>query len=179
MPGAWDGFEIAVRAILGQQVSVKAANTLAGRLVRAYGQPLQTASADELVYLFPCPDRLAEADFSDIGLMPQRAEAIRGLARAVRAGHLAFGTAVGLEEAIACLTALPGVGTWTAHYIAMRALGEPDAFPAGDLALRRAAAENKGEMLTETQLRQQAEPWRPWRAYAAMCLWRQLGVPAG
>jgi AraC family transcriptional regulator of adaptative response / DNA-3-methyladenine glycosylase II len=176
IPGAWDGFEIAVRAIVGQQVSVKAANTLAGRLVKAYGQPLQTAGDDELAYLFPCPDRLADADFSATGLMPQRAEAIRGLARAVRDGHLAFGTAVGLEEAIACLTALPGVGAWTAHYIAMRALGEPDAFPSGDLALRRAAAEKKGNMLTEAQLRERAEPWRPWRAYAAMYLWQHYAT---
>jgi AraC family transcriptional regulator of adaptative response / DNA-3-methyladenine glycosylase II len=176
IPGAWDGFEIAVRAILGQQVSVKAANTLAGRLVTAYGQPLQKVGDDELVYLFPCPDRLAEADFSDIGLMYQRAEAIRGLARAVRDGHLTFGTAVGLEEAIACLIALPGVGDWTAHYIAMRALGEPDAFPSGDVALRRAAAESKGNMLTEAQLRQRAEQWRPWRAYAAMYLWQHYAT---
>ena len=176
IPGAWDGFEMAVRAILGQQISVKAANTLAGRLVKAYGQPLQTAAEAELAYLFPCPERLADADLSDIGLMPQRAETIRGLARAVRDGQLTFGTAVGLEEAIERLTALAGVGAWTAHYIAMRALGEPDAFPAGDLGLRRAAAENKGGMLTEAQLRQWAEPWRPWRAYAAMYLWRHDGA---
>ncbi len=176
IPGAWDGFEIAVRAILGQQVSVKAANTLAGRLVKVYGEPIQTVAEAELAYLFPCPERLANADLSDIGLMPQRAEAIRGLARAVRDGNLAFGTAVGLEEAIERLTTLVGVGAWTAHYIAMRALGEPDAFPAGDLGLRRAAAENKGEMLTEAQLRQWAEPWRPWRAYAAMYLWRHYGA---
>lgn len=172
IPGAWDGFEIAVRAILGQQISVKAANTLAGRLVKAYGRPIQTVDGDEPAYLFPCPNRLAEADFSNIGLMPQRAKAIRELARAVSDGHLTFETVVGLEEAIARLTALPGVGTWTAHYIAMRALGEPDAFPTGDLALRRAAAQTKGELLTEAQLRQRAEPWRPWRAYAAMYLWR-------
>jgi AraC family transcriptional regulator of adaptative response / DNA-3-methyladenine glycosylase II len=173
LPGAWDGFEMAVRAIVGQQVSLKAANTLTGRLVRAYGEPLRTAAEAELAYVFPGPERLADADLSDIGLMPRRAEAIRALARAVRDGALTFGTAVGLEEAIERLTALPGVGTWTAHYIAMRALGEPDAFPAGDLVLRRAAAENKGERLAEAQLWRRAEPWRPWRAYAAMYLWRQ------
>jgi AraC family transcriptional regulator of adaptative response / DNA-3-methyladenine glycosylase II len=172
LPGAWDGFELAVRAILGQQVSLKAANTLAGRLVKAYGEPLQTVAEAELAYLFPCPERLVDANLADIGLMPRRAEAIRELARAVKDGTLAFGTAVGLEEAIERLTALPGVGAWTAHYIAMRALGEPDAFPAGDLGLRRAAAENKGELLTEAQLWRRAEPWRPWRAYAAMVLWR-------
>jgi AraC family transcriptional regulator of adaptative response / DNA-3-methyladenine glycosylase II len=172
VPGAWDGFEIAVRAILGQQVSIKAANTLAGRLVKMYGEPLQTAGDDELGYLFPRPERLTEAALSDIGLMPRRAEAIRALARAVRDGELVFDTAVGLEDAIERLTALPGLGPWTAHYIAMRALSDPDAFPAGDLGLRRAAAETKAAMLTEPQLRQRAEAWRPWRAYAAMYLWQ-------
>jgi AraC family transcriptional regulator of adaptative response / DNA-3-methyladenine glycosylase II len=171
VPGAWDGFEMAVRAILGQQVSIKAANTLAGRLVKTVGERLQTAGHDELAYLFPGPERLAEATLSDIGLMPRRAEAIRALAKAVRDGELDFGTAIGLEEAIARLTALPGLGPWTAHYIAMRALSEPDAFPAGDLGLRRAAAATKAAMLTAPQLRQRAEAWRPWRAYAAMVLW--------
>jgi AraC family transcriptional regulator of adaptative response / DNA-3-methyladenine glycosylase II len=173
VPGAWDGFEVAVRAILGQQVSVKAANTLAGRLVKTYGEPLQTAENDQLVYLFPRPERLAEARLSDIGLMPGRAEAIRALAGAVRDGELDFSTAIGLEEAVERLTDLPGIGPWTAHYIAMRALSEPDAFPAGDLGLRRAAAETKGTILTESQLQQRAEAWRPWRAYAAMYLWRR------
>jgi len=172
VPGAWDGFEVAVRAILGQQVSVKAANTLAGRLVKMYGEPLQASEDDRLAYLFPRPERLAEASLSEIGLMPGRAEAIRALARAVRNGELDFSPAIGLEEAVAHLTVLPGIGPWTAHYIAMRALNEPDAFPAGDLALRRAAAETKGTILTESQLRQRAEVWRPWRAYVAMYLWQ-------
>ena len=176
IPGAWDGFEIAVRAVLGQQVSVKAANTLAGRLVEAHGEPLQALGDADLAYLFPPPERLAEADLSGIGLMPQRAAAIRGLARAVCDGELAFGTAVGLDEAIERLTGLAGVGPWTAHYIALRALGEPDAFPAGDLGLRKAAAQDKTGMLTEAQLRRRAEPWRPWRAYGAMYLWQDYAA---
>ena len=173
VPGAWDGFEVAVRAILGQQVSLKAANTLAGRLVKLYGEPLQTIRDDRLAYLFPRPERLAEASLSDIGLTPGRVEAIRALARAVRDGELDFNTAIGLQEAVVRLTDLPGIGPWTAHYIALRALSEPDAFPAGDLALRRAAAETKGSILTESQLRGRAEAWRPWRAYAAMYLWQR------
>ena len=173
VPGAWDGFEVAVRAILGQQVSVKTANTLAGRLVKKYGESLQTVENDQLAYLFPRPERLADASLSDIGLTPGRVEAIRTLARAVSDGELDFSTAIGLEEAVARLTDLPGVGPWTAQYIAMRALSEPDAFPAGDLALRRGAAETKGSILTEPQLRGRAEAWRPWRAYAAMYLWRR------
>jgi len=172
VPGAWDGFEVAVRAILGQQVSVKAANTLAGRLVKRYGEPLQTSADDRLAYLFPRPERLAEASLSTIGLTPGRIEAIRALARAVRDSELDFGTTLGLEEALARLTDMPGIGPWTAQYIAMRALSEPDAFPAGDLALRRAAAGPEGGTLTESQLRQRAEAWRPWRAYAAMYLWQ-------
>jgi len=173
VPGAWNGFEVAIRAILGQQVSVKAANTLAGRLVKAYGEPLQTSGDDRLAYLFPRPERLAEASLSGVGLTPGRVEAIQALARAVRDGKLDFSTAIGLEQAVARLTDLPGIGPWTAHYIAMRSLSEPDAFPAGDLALRRAAAETKGVALTESQLRGRAEAWRPWRAYAAMYLWQR------
>ena len=175
LPGAWDGFELVVRAILGQQVSIKAANTLAGRLVKTYGEAFQAAEDDELGYLFPTPERLAEAPMAGIGLMPQRAEAVRGLARAVLNGELSFGTATGLDELIESLTALPGIGQWTAQYIAMRAFSEPDAFPAGDLGLLRAAAEIEGATLSETQLQQRAEAWRPWRAYAAMVLWKQYG----
>jgi AraC family transcriptional regulator of adaptative response / DNA-3-methyladenine glycosylase II len=172
VPGAWDGFEVAVRAILGQQVNVETATTLAGRLVETYGQAIPTAIEDEPAYLFPRPDRLANASLAEIGVMPKPAEAIRALAGAVGAGDSVFGTAVGLEAAIERLTALPGVGPWTAHYIAMRALGEPDAFPAGDLGLCRAAAETQAGILIESQLQQQAQAWRPWRAYAAMYLWR-------
>jgi AraC family transcriptional regulator of adaptative response / DNA-3-methyladenine glycosylase II len=172
VPGAWDGFEIAVRAILGQQVSLETATMLAGRLVKTYGQPIQPATQDEPARLFPHPERLSTADLAEIGVMPGQAEAIRGLAEAVRSGDLVLGTAVGLEAALERLTALPGVGPGTAHYIAMRALGEPDAFPAGELGLCRAAAGT----LTETQLQQQAQTWRPWRAYAAMYLWRHDGA---
>jgi AraC family transcriptional regulator of adaptative response / DNA-3-methyladenine glycosylase II len=161
---------------LGQQISIKAANTLAGRLVKAYGEPLPGAKNDDLATLFPRPERLADATLSDIGLMPRRAKAIRTLARAVNDGQLFFDTAIGLENSVEQLTALPGIGSWTAHYIAMRALNEPDAFPAGDLALCRAAANSKTMMLTESQLRQRAEIWRPWRAYAAMYLWRHYAT---
>jgi AraC family transcriptional regulator of adaptative response / DNA-3-methyladenine glycosylase II len=176
VPGAWNGFELAIRAILGQQITIQAANTLAGRLVKAYGEPLPDATDDDLATLFPRPESLAEATLADIGLMPRRAEAIRSLAQAVSDGRLLFDTAIGLEQSVEQLTALPGIGPWTAHYIAMRALNEPDAFPAGDLALRRAAANSKTTMLTEAQLRRRAEAWRPWRAYAAMYLWRHYAT---
>jgi AraC family transcriptional regulator of adaptative response / DNA-3-methyladenine glycosylase II len=158
VPGAWDGFELAVRAILGQQVSVAAATTLAGRLVARFGRPLQ-GSRDGLSHLFPTPDALARGDVASIGLPRARAEAIRTLARAVRAGGRPF-------ESIEGMASLTGVGPWTAAYVAMRAGRDPDALPSGDLVLRRAAG-TEGARALEAM----AEAWRPWRAYAAVHLW--------
>ncbi|HSD11797.1 MAG TPA: AlkA N-terminal domain-containing protein [Candidatus Binatia bacterium] len=169
VPGAWDAFEIAVRAILGQQVTVRAATTLAGRLVQRFGRAVE-CSLRGLTHLFPAPQVLADADLDGIGLTRSRAETIRSLARAVAAGTLRFDASRGLEETVARLTALPGIGEWTAHYIAMRAFGEPDAFPAGDLGLRRALANGNGMPSTRTVSRI-AEAWRPWRAYAVVHLW--------
>ena len=177
IPGTWDGFELAVRAILGQQVSVRAANTLAGRLVAAYGEPVPANEDEKLAYLFPTPARLAEAPLAEMGVMPPRAQAIRVLARAVLDGALAFETAAGLEEVLETLTALPGIGPWTANYIAMRAFSEPDAFPAGDLGLRRAAARMDPSLNTAARLRRHADTWRPWRAYAAVQLWLSGSPP--
>ncbi len=176
--GAWAGFEIAVRAILGQQISVKAATTLAGRLAKTYGDSLPNP-ADELTTLFPTAKQLIDADLTTIGVIPKRAEAISVLAGAISRGELTFETATSLDEVVEYLIALPGIGPWTAHYIAMRAFNEPDAFPAGDLILRRAAAPQPGHTLTEAQLRKQAEMWRPWRAYAAMHLWQSYGTVSG
>ena len=168
MPGAWDGFEVAVRAILGQQVSVKGATTLSGRLVASHGQPIE-ADDPHLTRLFPTAERLSEADLGGLGLTGQRMVAIRALARMVDDGELVLGTAVSLDDIIAQLLPLPGIGDWTAHYIAMRVFGEPDAFPAGDLVLRKVVGE--GTAVAAKVMRQMAEPWRPWRAYAAMQLW--------
>jgi AraC family transcriptional regulator of adaptative response / DNA-3-methyladenine glycosylase II len=169
VPGAFDGFESAVRAILGQQVSVEAANTLAGRLVRRFG-----AAAPEpeggLTHVFPAPAALAGADLRQIGIPGARAEALRALARAVAAGEIDFRTRARLEETVARLTRLPGVGPWTAHYAAMRAFGEPDAFPAGDLVLRRSLAAG-GPLPSAREAESLAQRWRPWRAYAALHLW--------
>jgi AraC family transcriptional regulator of adaptative response / DNA-3-methyladenine glycosylase II len=169
VPGAWDGFELAVRAVLGQQVSVKGATTLAGRLVQRFGKPA-TGLGEGLTHVFPPPEALAEADLARIGLPAARAETLRGLARAVATGSLRLDAAQGLDEAIARLVAIPGIGAWTAHYVAMRALGEPDAFPASDLGLRRALARG-GTPLSARELERVAEAWRPWRAYAAVALW--------
>jgi AraC family transcriptional regulator of adaptative response / DNA-3-methyladenine glycosylase II len=171
VPGAWDGFELAVRAVLGQQVSVKGANTLAGRLVTRFGARSRLAAGDaDLHSLFPTPEALATADIAEIGIPRARAEAISALARAIAGGELDLDAPQDLDEAVAQLTAFPGIGEWTAHYIAMRARNEPDAFPATDLGLRRALARN-GRPISGAELRSIAEDWRPWRAYAAMLLW--------
>lgn len=173
VPGAWDPFELAVRAILGQQVSVRGARTLAGRLVARFGRRLPlTPGGNGLSRLFPSPAALASADLSAIGLPRARARAIRSLAGAVRDGRIAFAAPLGLEDFERRLTALPGIGPWTAQYVALRALGEPDAFPAGDIGLRRAV--EKAGALSRAGLPALAERWRPYRAYATMHLWTSV-----
>jgi len=168
VPGCWDGFELAVRAVLGQQVSVSGARTLAGRLVRTFGT--QVSTAPPLTHLFPRADVLAGADVAVIGLTKKRAETIRALARAVSEGRIVFSALANVEEFQSRLGELAGIGNWTAQYIAMRALGDPDAFPAGDLGLLRGAS-----LRSERELARRAEVWRPWRAYAAMHLWQGDG----
>lgn len=167
VPGAWDGLELAVRAILGQQVSVARATALAGKLVARWGAPL-ASPAGALTHAFPSAAALAEAGGAAVaaalGMPRARGAAIAALAYAVADGALPLDGTLGLETLVERLLALPGVGPWTAQYVAMR-LGEPDAFPAGDLGLRRALG------LTERALRARAEAWRPFRAYAAMYLW--------
>ncbi|GAB2576317.1 DNA-3-methyladenine glycosylase 2 family protein [Dyella jejuensis] len=177
LPGSWDGFEVAVRAILGQQVSVAAARTLASRIVQRYGEPLPMPVAPGLERLFPSPAMLADADLRSLGVTSARAESIRGVARAVLDGRVDFRAEQSLDEFVRRWIALPGIGEWTAHYMAMRALSHPDAFPAADLILRRAAAGGE-EALGTRALTTLAEAWRPWRAYAVMHLWRSMSEPA-
>lgn len=173
VPKAWDPFELAVRAIVGQQVSVAGATTVAGRIAERFGAPLANGD-DELHFLFPTAARLADADIASLGMPGKRAQAIKGLAAAVTDGDIVLDGKGGLDETIERLCTLPGIGPWTANYIAMRGLGERDAFPADDLGLQRAAAADGGR-LTATQLAGMAERWRPWRAYAALHLWMSLG----
>ena len=170
VPGAWDPFELAVRALLGQQVSVAAARTLAARLVLRCGTPLPGGPRGSITHLFPTPAAVAGAHLSDLGLTRARAGALRTLAAQIASGELDLTVAASLDEQVARLTALPGVGEWTAHYVAMRALGDPDAFPAGDLGLRRALG--RGDRLPSPgEVTARAERWRPWRAYAVIALW--------
>jgi AraC family transcriptional regulator of adaptative response / DNA-3-methyladenine glycosylase II len=170
VPSGWDGFEIAVRAVIGQQVSVAAARTVTARLAQRFGQALPAPPAPGLEHLFPTPEALADADLATIGLTRARAETVRTVARALLDGRVDFRPERTLEEFGARWVALPGIGPWTAHYIALRALGHPDAFPAEDLVLQRAAP-NDGSRLNAKALTAQAEAWRPWRAYAVIHLW--------
>ncbi len=175
VPGAWDGFELAVRAVLGQQVSVRGATTLAGRLAEAHGEPLANG-APGVIRLFPRPEVLAGARLGGLGLTGSRAAAIRALARAVADGELRLDGSGDPEPTLEALRSLPGIGEWTAQYVAMRALREPDAFPASDLGLRRALGGAAGPA-SEAAVLRRAEAWRPWRAYAAMWLWLCESAP--
>ena len=176
VPGAWDPFELTVRAILGQQVSVQAATTLAGRLAEAFGEDLE-GPAGSPSRLFPAAESLAGRDLTSIGLPSARARAISGFAEAVASGRLALSAPRDLDEHLARFADLPGIGPWTAHYVALRAFKEPDAFPAGDLGLRRAAAREGDAPLSERELAARAEAWRPFRAYAAVHLWTMTPTP--
>lgn len=170
--GAFDGFELAVRTVLGQQVSVKGASTLAGRWAEAFGEPIATPYA-ELNRLSPTAERMAEvpaAQLAALGMVGARARCLIGLAAAVARREIVLSYAANVEDQIESLMRLPGIGHWTANYIAMRALHWPDAFPTGDLVLLRAANSN------QKQLQQRSEAWRPWRAYAAHYLWQSSGV---
>jgi AraC family transcriptional regulator of adaptative response / DNA-3-methyladenine glycosylase II len=167
VPGCWNGFELATRAILGQQITVKGATLLAGRLVSSFGKPLSSSSANGLTHVFPTPEVLADAKLTNIGLTGARAATIRALARAVCDRRLTFDGIVDSDVFLSRLCEIPGIGKWTAQYVAMRALGEPDAFPSGDLGLLRAMS-----FTSARELEHSAEAWRPWRAYAAMYLWR-------
>jgi AraC family transcriptional regulator of adaptative response / DNA-3-methyladenine glycosylase II len=170
VPGAWDGFELAIRAVLGQQITVVAAIRLAGKLVAAYGEPL-AESDGVLTHVFPRPERLATADLATLGMPRSRAATLSAVATAVVADPQIFGAGTSLEESVARLRLLPGIGEWTAQYIAMRQLREPDAFPAADIGLLRAMADAEGLRPTAAELLARAEQWRPWRAYAAQHLW--------
>lgn len=167
VPGAFDGFELAIRAVLGQQISVKGATTIAGRIVAKFGEEIP--ATEGIDRLFPTAKTLARADLSGLGLTGGRIATLKALSGAVAAGKLDFTPRENLEAKIAEMTALPGIGDWTAHYIALRALGEPDAFPASDLGLRKSAG--GGEPVSTAELEMMSQAWRPWRGYAALALW--------
>ena len=166
VPGAWDGFELGIRAILGQQISVRGASTLAGRLVARFGRQLESTRPG-VTHLFPRAEDLAGADLASIGLPQKRAETLSAFSAAVAGGQLVLDGSADPEETRERLRSIAGIGEWTAGYIAMRALSDPDAFPSADLILLRAAGAS-----TAGGLQALAERWRPWRAYAALHLWQ-------
>ncbi len=170
VPGAWDPFELAIRAIVGQQVSVAGARTIAGRIVARAGDRLPSPSGS-VVALFPTPDQLAAADLSAIGMPGARARAIVGFASAVAGDPGLLAPSDDLEAIVRRLKALPGIGEWTAQYVALRGLKHPDAFPASDLGILRALAGPDGRRPTPAEALARAETWRPYRAYAAQHLW--------
>lgn len=170
VPGAWDGFELAIRAVLGQQITVSAAAQLAGRLVRVYGQPLIEPDGN-LTHAFPRAEVLAKADLASLGMPRSRAAALSAVAAASVTDKRLFDANSDLDDAIRRFRSIRGVGDWTAQYIALRQLREPDAFPAGDAGLMRAISRREGREHSSSELLERAKKWQPWRAYAAQHLW--------
>jgi AraC family transcriptional regulator, regulatory protein of adaptative response / DNA-3-methyladenine glycosylase II len=172
LPGAFDGFEMAMRAVLGQQISVAAARTIAGRITEAFAEKVETPNPrlNRASVSAASLSQAGVADLTRLGLTGKRAECLIALARAVAEGEVKLEPGVDVEATIERLKLLPGIGDWTAQYIAMRALRWPDAFPHSDLGLRKALGETSSKRILEI-----AESWRPWRAYALMHLWNGLG----
>ena len=174
-PGAWDVFEMAIRAVLGQQISVAGAATIGARLCVRLGDVQERFEEQGLTHTFPSAEAIAGADLTGIGMPGARVRTLQGLARASLADPALLSPSQSLEEAVETLCALPGIGPWSAHYIALRALREPDAFPSSDIGLINAWARLTGNRPTASELEAQAERWRPWRGYAAQHLWASLG----
>jgi len=166
VPGGWDNFELAVRTIIGQQVSIPGANTIMQRLVQRTGERLPENACSGITHLFPTPAVLADADLDGLGLPGKRIDTLKILASKVAAGEFSLEGMLDVDAVKSNLLKIPGIGQWTTEYIAMRALREPDAFPASDLALKREVGHIGGN----------PELWRPWRAYAAIYLWKMYGL---
>lgn len=183
VPGAWSGFELVVRAIVGQQVSVKAATTIIGRLVQRAGQRIEGHAHERTAWRFPTPAALAAVDLAQIGMPGKRVAALQGFAQAVASGAVPIDHAhdADIDDMAlrAALLALPGIGPWTVEYVAMRAWRDADAWPAWDLVLMQSIAARDPTLVRPTQQRTRTDAWRPWRAYAAMHLWNEVADRAG
>jgi AraC family transcriptional regulator of adaptative response / DNA-3-methyladenine glycosylase II len=177
-PGGWDGFELAIRAVLGQQVSVTAARQLAGKLVALHGKSFARGAMlpAGLTHIFPTAKQIARTADLGVGMPKSRLQTLKAIAQATIENPGLFQPSADVDQAIAKLTAIPGIGDWTAQYVAMRILREVDAFPASDIGLLRGAEAVLGEELTPKSLAVRAEAWRPWRAYAAQHLWAAGGA---
>ncbi len=172
VPGTFDGFELAARAVVGQQISVRAARTILGRIARSFGEPVAGDEGGALTRVFPTAARIAGVppqDLAGLGVTRARARTLVGIAAAVASGRIRLEPDSDVEATLAALTALPGIGAWTANYVAMRALRWPDAFLANDLVVLKALGETR-----PAQVSRLSEPWRPWRSYAVMHLWRNV-----
>ncbi|CAH2920098.1 MAG: DNA-3-methyladenine glycosylase II (EC [uncultured Paraburkholderia sp.] len=167
VPGAWSGFELVVRAIVGQQISVKGATTIIGRLVQRAGERIEGHAHENTAWRFPTPEALARADLAQIGMPGKRVAALQGFAHA------------DANTLRAALLALPGIGPWTVEYVAMRAWRDPDAWPAWDLVLMQSICARDPSLVRPTQQLTRTDAWRPWRAYAAMHLWNEVADRAG
>ena len=177
VPGAWDGFELAVRAVLGQQITVRAAARLAGALVETCGQRLRIKPpVDGLTHVFPDAQRVASAAALVLPMPRARIDTLRAIASAYASVATLRSTNRDPAAYLARLRAIRGVGEWTLQYIALRELRDPDAFPAGDVALRRAVSARLGREVSARELLEVSERWRPWRAYAAQHLWVGLAA---
>lgn len=183
VPGAWSAFELVVRAIVGQQVSVKAATTIVGRLVARVGERIDGHPHASTAWRFPTPTALASADLAGIGMPGKRVAALQGFAQAVADGTVAIEFAdaatTDFDTMRAALLALPGIGPWTVEYVAMRAWRDANAWPATDLVLMQSIAARDPALVRATQQRARTDAWRPWRAYAAMHLWNDIADRAG
>jgi DNA-3-methyladenine glycosylase II len=175
VPGAWSGFELVVRAIVGQQVSVKAATTIIGRLVERAGKRIEDHPHERTAWRFPTPAALARADLAKIGMPGKRVDALQGFAQAVADGTVPVDEPSADTATLrSALLALPGIGPWTVEYVAMRAWRDADAWPTSDLVLMQSIAARDPALIRPTQQRTRTDAWRPWRAYAAMHLWNEV-----
>jgi DNA-3-methyladenine glycosylase II len=180
VPGAWSGFELVVRTIVGQQVSVKGASTIMARIVQRAGRRIDGHAHEGTAWRFPTPAELAAADLGQIGMPGKRVETVQRFAQAVATGALPIDTpGIDREQLKRDLLAMPGIGPWTVGYVAMRALRDPDAWPDADLVLMQAIARHEPSLTTSVQQRAFTDRWRPWRAYAAMHLWNGVAMQAG
>ncbi len=174
LPGVWDSFEVVVRAVVGQQISVKGAITILGRIAERVGIPAGKFAAQELNLFFPDAREVARANLTGLGMPQKRSETLQRVAKAVHLGQVQLEAGRKPSDFIDEILQIKGIGPWTANYIAMRAFGEPDAFIAQDLGIIKALTPKGGARLTATQVENRAESWRPWRAYAAVYLWHML-----
>jgi DNA-3-methyladenine glycosylase II len=180
VPGAWSGFELVVRAIVGQQISVKGATTIIGRLVQRAGERIDGHPHENTAWRFPTPAALATVDLAQIGMPGKRVAALQGFAHAVATGDVPLDSATADASGLrAALLALPGIGPWTVEYVAMRAWRDPDAWPAWDLVLMQSISARDPSLVRPTQQRTRTDAWRPWRAYAAMHLWNEVADRVG